>query len=87
MPPELEGDLEDDLAADVVPPAKKSDSKHEFSPSLHLPDPGRQQQILQDNELDLLALNDSHRRILPFSWQTCPAPKNTQCMHFYSLPR
>lgn len=67
MPAGLEGDLEDDLTADVVPPAKKSNSKHEFSPSLHLPDPGRQQQILQDNGLDPLALSDSHRRILPFS--------------------
>lgn len=38
MPAELEGDLEDDLASDVVSPAKKSSSNQEFSPSLHLPD-------------------------------------------------
>lgn len=67
MPAGLEGDLENDLASDVVPPAKNSNSKCEFSSSLHLPHPERQQQILQDNGLDPLALNDSHRRILPFS--------------------
>lgn len=37
-PAELEGDLEDDLASGAVPPAKKSHSKRERSPSLYLPD-------------------------------------------------
>lgn len=67
MPAALEGDLEDDLASGAVPPAKKSYCKREFSPSLHVPHLGGQQQILQDRGLDPLALNDSHRRVLPFS--------------------
>lgn len=65
-PAEPEGDLEADLASDVVPPAKKLNSKHELSLLLHLPDLGRLQQMLQDNGLDPLPFSYSHRRILPF---------------------
>lgn len=68
MPVSLEVDLDvaDDLASDVSP-AKKESSKHEFSPSLHLSDLTRQQEILKANGLNPLAFNYSCSRTPPFS--------------------